>query len=596
MSRRRLVLILVVAAAFFGWAQAARAATITVNTTADNGPTAGVCNGQPSDCSLRQAISVAGSGDEIHVPAGTYTLTLPSTASGGGALRITKNLTIVGQGTGPGDVVITASYPTFDDRLMTVSGIDVPPAVVLQNLTLNGGKTSSANDVNSGGGAAIWLASGNLTLDSVVLSQNHAKFGAADADGGAIDDTGGNLTLNDVTASSNVGANGGAIADTGGSLTFNNTTFTGNDAVFGGGIYLDISDQSATGVASTFYANALSAGGGGGIMIESGGVSLTNSTFMGNGAGTIPGGGIDNHGGHLALTNVTLDHNFGSNLNTDDAVTTMHNTIIGSGGCSGIGLIQSSGNNIFPSGTCNVNETDSDLIDGVPGLAVLANNGGPTMTEALLSNSDAIGAGSSCPSEDQRHMLRSQTCDIGAYAAGPQFAGTAGDSVTATFFANVSLRSCPETATIDWGDGSGPVSASVSCGPSSDFLPITVTGSHVYATAGYYQLTAESDDGSQFAGSAQVAAAPGLLMVNTTSDLAPIDGECSGSPDVPCSLRQAVDLANQDADGDTVVLSTGVYALTLGSSLQVDAPMTISGVGAGARRSTAARTSTGRTT
>ena len=140
---------------------------------------------------------------------------------------------------------------------------------------------------------------------------------------------------------------------------------------------------------------------------------------MGNGAGTIPGGGIDNHGGTLTLTNVTLNSNFGSDLNTDDALTTMRNTIIGSGGCSGIGNIQSTGNNIFPSATCRVSGSDTDLADGVPGLAVLADNGGPTMTEALLSNSDAIGAGSSCPSEDQRHMLRSQTCDIGAYAAGP---------------------------------------------------------------------------------------------------------------------------------------------------------------------------------
>ena len=156
--------------------------------------------------------------------------------------------------------------------------------------------------------------------------------------------------------------------------------------------------------------------------------------------------------------------------------------------------------------------------------------------------------------------------------------------MTATFFANVSVRSCPQTATIDWGDGSGPSSdsVSVSCGQPGDFLPITVTGSHVYATAGYYHLTAESDDGSQFAGSAQVAAAPGaLLMVNTTSDLAPTAGECSGSPDVPCSLRQAIDLANQDGTGDTVMLPVGAYQLTLGSSLPVGASMTISGAGAG---------------
>jgi hypothetical protein len=58
-------------------------------------------------------------------------------------------------------------------------------------------------------------------------------------------------------------------------------------------------------------------------------------------------------------------------------------------------------------------------LTGNPLLGTLANNGGPTMTMALLAGSPAIdtGADSSCPSVDQRGATRPQGlhCDIGSY-------------------------------------------------------------------------------------------------------------------------------------------------------------------------------------
>lgn len=52
-------------------------------------------------------------------------------------------------------------------------------------------------------------------------------------------------------------------------------------------------------------------------------------------------------------------------------------------------------------------------------LAPLADNGGPTLTHALLANSPAIDAGdnAACPASDQRGLARPQgaACDIGAY-------------------------------------------------------------------------------------------------------------------------------------------------------------------------------------
>jgi hypothetical protein len=54
-------------------------------------------------------------------------------------------------------------------------------------------------------------------------------------------------------------------------------------------------------------------------------------------------------------------------------------------------------------------------------LGTLADNGGPTWTQALLPGSPAIGAATSCPATDQRGYPRPATgpCDIGAYESTP---------------------------------------------------------------------------------------------------------------------------------------------------------------------------------
>ena len=50
-------------------------------------------------------------------------------------------------------------------------------------------------------------------------------------------------------------------------------------------------------------------------------------------------------------------------------------------------------------------------------LGPLADNGGPTLTHALLAGSPAINAGriANCPTTDQRGENHDANCDIGAY-------------------------------------------------------------------------------------------------------------------------------------------------------------------------------------
>src|SRR5207244_3539818 len=68
--------------------------TITVNTTSDVAPTGSECSGGANDCSLRQALDKATTGDAIFLPANasSYAVTLGEIAYG------TDGLTILGAG------------------------------------------------------------------------------------------------------------------------------------------------------------------------------------------------------------------------------------------------------------------------------------------------------------------------------------------------------------------------------------------------------------------------------------------------------------------------------------------------------------------
>jgi hypothetical protein len=63
----------------------------------------------------------------------------------------------------------------------------------------------------------------------------------------------------------------------------------------------------------------------------------------------------------------------------------------------------------------------SDMINGNALLGALADNGGPTLTHALLTGSPAIdaGNGAACSTTDQRGITRPQgaQCDIGSFEA-----------------------------------------------------------------------------------------------------------------------------------------------------------------------------------
>ena len=131
---------------------------------------------------------------------------------------------------------------------------------------------------------------------------------------------------------------------------------------------------------------------------------MRNLTVNNNSATEDLGGGIFNFDGSVSIRNSIISNN------------------LYGGNCSG--LITSDGHNLEDTNTCGFTGP-GDLINTNPLLGPLQNNGGPTLTHALLPGSPAIDAGdnSVCPTTDQRGVTRPQdgngdgiaVCDIGAF-------------------------------------------------------------------------------------------------------------------------------------------------------------------------------------
>jgi len=191
----------------------------------------------------------------------------------------------------------------------------------------------------------------------------------------------------------------------------------------------------------------------GGLVLEpEAELTLSNSTVSLNNIS-----GILNKGGILTLNNVTISGNIGTGLvnQSSSALTQLNNTsvisnagfdtggihtlsgtlilknsIIAGNSALGsapdcLGVLSSAGNNLLgnPAGCDGLtNGENGDLVGSEEAplearLGPLSNNGGPSTTHALLLDSPALNAGSTCLDKDQRGVPRpqGQACDMGAF-------------------------------------------------------------------------------------------------------------------------------------------------------------------------------------
>jgi hypothetical protein len=170
-------------------------------------------------------------------------------------------------------------------------------------------------------------------------------------------------------------------------------------------------------------------------------LDLTASTLTDNRAG-LAGGGL--HADVNAAEPVRLEGNIVAGNQPDDC-----------GVQATSEPIQSLGHNLDGDGSCLPTPAPGDQTSATPGLGPLADNGGPTMTHALLPGSpalDAWTAGCPGPDTDQRGAVRPQgtACDIGAYEVGDL-------PVTTTTTTTTTTIATPTTNTTTTLPGCGPL-------------------------------------------------------------------------------------------------------------------------------------------
>ena len=269
-------------------------------------------------------------------------------------------------------------------------GIYAPTGRVLLINSVVSGNTSE----NDGGG--IFTYSGNISLTSSVVSDNTAD--GLSPEGGGISTRTGNVSLtsstvsgNTVATSVNLGHGGGVfsaegnVSLTGSTVSLNNSDYSGGGVFSGGAISI---------TNSTISGNT-SAGPGGGVLSVGSSVLLANSTVSGN-TGEYGGGGIFLGGAAanptLTITNSIVAHNIDLDRNSDpdlrvipSTTLSVHHSLIGDNTTTGLAEAQT------PDANGNLIGTSTMRID--PQLGPLADNGGPTLTHALLAGSSAIDAG-----------------------------------------------------------------------------------------------------------------------------------------------------------------------------------------------------------
>jgi len=307
--------------------------------------------------------------------------------------------------------------------------------------------TFSANTAESGGGIYI-VYNSSATLTNLTFVANTATYS-----GGGMFNYDSSPSLTNVTFSANTAEYGGGMSNYGSSATLTNATFSANMAEYGGGMY---NYGSATLTNATFSANTAESGGG--MYNYDSSATLTNVTFSENTA-TYVGGGMSSYFYSSAtLTNVTFS------TNTADS----------GGGIYGVGSNVTLTNAILWDNSPDqiVGEafevTYSDIQGGYPGegninsaplLGSLEDNGGFTLTHALMEGSPAIDAGdiSVCPLTDQRFFVRPvdgnsdgiEGCDMGAYEYGSY---PATYNVNISIFGNGSVIKEPEKDFYDFGE------------------------------------------------------------------------------------------------------------------------------------------------
>ena len=478
------------------------AAAIVVNSTADT-----VAN--DGQCTLREAIVAANTntalGDaagECAAGAGEDTIDLTGI---GGTITLTGALPpfesdIVLNGPGPDVLSIWRGSLGGDYRILEV-GSDV-------NLTLSGLTIGNGRVVDGRGGGILNL--GTLTVEACVVRDNSAYDGGGIYNEGTLELGSSTIRDNEASGEGSFAADGGGIYNLGVVQMYNSTLHDNQARDLGGGIYNggrvgEGPDPTVRLTNSSVIGN--SAMHGGGVANSEGMIELAHSTIAGNRAVKVGefggvGGGFRNLAGVVSSKNSLIAENTAPTAGAD---------------CYNVALLVSLGYNLVGEDNgCNWPHHTHDLVDVVPRLGPLQDNGGPTVTRALLVGSPAFDAVplENCTdllerpvSADQRGVLRPQGsgCDIGAYEA---------QTTELSLDKSTSKSELPEgekALFVVEVDNAGPLEATGLV--ISDVLPLGLT----FVASSASQGTYTSDSGRWIVGDLAVGLSAALTLTTTAA-------------------------------------------------------------------------------
>ena len=425
-------------------------------------------------CDLQYVLSsLATSGDEIWVKAGTYKPTtstdrtiffIPKNGvaiyggfAGTETLRMQRdpltNVTILsGDLNGDDNANISYNEPSRADNVFHVVVVgasgNVGADTILAGVTITGGNANfdGFNDHTQRGGG-MWYG-GSPTLNNVIVTDNSSLQW-----GGGMYAVTSNSNLTDVTFANNASDIGGGLYVDQGSPTLVRVNFTNNKASWAGGGVANYLNSNSISREVTFSGNTASIGGAMANYYNSN-LQISESTFYNNhayytssdsgqGAGihnnnSSPlientsfseniadrgGSAVANVSSNPTLINVTIANNFDGIWNTASHPIIRNSIIWGNypyqGAIATVYDDVNSSTAIYDSVIENGFSGGTNIITVDPMLEPLGNYGGNTQTIRLMSGSSAIDAGDdvNCPATDQRGVTRPQGshCDIGAY-------------------------------------------------------------------------------------------------------------------------------------------------------------------------------------
>ncbi len=459
----------------------------------------GLAEDASGNTTLRAAIMEANASsgaDTINLPAGTYNLTLAGfgeDAAATGDLDLLFDVTIIGDGADTTIIDGQSQDRLFD--LFDFADLEV------QNVTLTNGQADNSGvyTQEAQGGAIRTYYYNTLAFSGCVFANNSAPSATTSSRyglGGAIYSYGRSLTIENCQFVDNLASNSGGAVYLDGPATVSGSTFSGNTTDLGGGAIT--ARQPITVETSTFFGNTSEGPGGAFEVTAQGELTLTNSTVSGN-TGTY-GGGIHSYGS-LTLTSSTIADNtadwYGGGVYVSSGSTaSFENMLVAdntatSTGPDVDGAVTSAGYNLIGDSSDSTGfGSTGDQLDVAPLLGSLNNNGGATLTHALLTGSPAIDAANTAtsPTTDQRGVARpyGDEADIGAYEWQP------GGQISGTKFNDADgdgVFDAEEVGIPDWtiyldenGNGQYDEGGSSSASHSSTDVPVTIDGTAVHTS------------------------------------------------------------------------------------------------------------------